>query len=171
MRTRFLLPLIALLCTVTLVACDSDPTVSRLEVDGAYAVTTWTFTPTATVLGPENVMARLELPATQLTLGSSSAAYVLNYKFLNAPGQFIISGGYTTEGNRVILDFGERNSDRRKVLLPPEVKFTYDEAAMTLSFDGTVRGINLQEFDPAKYGTDGTFTNVTGRLNIVFTRK
>lgn len=172
MQLRSFLPLV-LVC-VTLAACDSDPGVSRLEVDGAYGITTWTFTPgtgSGGVLGTENVKARLDASASQMTFASSSSAYVLNFKILGQDGQYIISGRYSPEGsNQVEVDFGERNRDRRRVLLPPAVDFVFDKEAGTLTFNGTVSGINLEEYDASKYGGLG-LTDVTGRLNIVLTRK
>ncbi len=169
MRFRFFLPI--LLFTLSLAACDSEPGVSTLEVDGAYAITTLVFTPgTGNVIGPENVAARLDAPASQMTFASGSSAYVLNFKFTGQQQQYILSGRYGTEGsNRVVVDFGDRNADRRRLLLPREVKFAFDEAAGTLTYDGTVSGVNLEEYDSKYSGLN--LTNVSGRLNVVLTRK
>ncbi len=155
------------------VACDSGDSVSRLDVGGTYTVSTWTFKPTAAVLPQEDVKARLDQGVTQVTLASGRESYSFTFGFPGANGveTYIIAGGYDTEGdNRVVLDFGEKNRDRRRLLLPQKVRFTFDEATGVLSFDGTISGVNLEDYDPAKYGGSG-LTDVNGRLNVVLTRR
>lgn len=172
MQTRFSLPLSLVLLTGLFAACDSEPGVSRVEVDGVYSVQTFTFDPVATFLNTVNVRARLDTSYTQLSFASGSAEYVLNFRFPGTPPQtYIISGGYDTEGdNRVVVNFGD-DRDRLRLLLPPEVKFNYDEVAGLLSVDANIVA-NLEEYDPEQYsGTGVPLTAVNGRLNIVLRRR
>lgn len=172
MHARFSLPLfLVLFLGVFAAACDSEPGVSRLEVDGTYAIDSLTFKPAAAVLPLENVKARLDQGSTGITFASGSSSYGFTFKFDGAPETYLIQGRYSTEGdNRVVVNFGEDNRDRRRLLLPPSVKFAYDEVAQTLTVDANVSGINLEEYDPDKYGGSG-LTSVNGRLNIVLTRR
>ncbi len=156
-------------------ACDSSSSPSPLDVGGSYNVSTWTFTPNAGALDPENVQARLDPAVTLLSLASGRKTYSFNFGMKSTDGTpvktYIIAGGYDTEGdNKVVIGFGDKNADRRRLLLPAKLRFTFDEAAGTLTYNGSVSGIDLEAYDQEKYRDSG-LNDVKGTLNIVLTRR
>ncbi len=161
------LPLAALVfAAVALSACDSTD-LAETNVDGTYAVTTYTFTPTATAIPPVNVRNRLDVPNTSMTFAGSSRSYVLIFRFAAEAAQYLVSGRYTTSGSTgVVVAFS--GTDRRRLLLPAEVTFRYDEAAHTLTYQGALLNVNLAEYDAQQYGG---LNSVDGTLAITLTRR
>lgn len=149
----------ALLLAFALGACDSDGGFSETNLDGAYTITGLTFDPQPSALSNVNVLGRLDPASTSMTFSGSSRSYVLAFRFAGETAQYLVSGRYTTSGaTGVVVTFS--GTDRRRLLLPSEATFRYDEAAGTLTFQGTLTNVNLAEYDPGQYGglnaVDGT---------------
>jgi hypothetical protein len=153
---------LALLTTVLLAlgACDSSD-FSETNVDGQYTITALTFDPQPAALANVNVLSRLDAGSTSMTFAGSSRSYVLAFRFTGEASQYLVSGRYSTSGSSgVVVSFS--GTDRRRLLLPAEATFRFDEAAGTLTYQGPLTNVNLAEYDPQQYGglnaVDGTLT-------------
>lgn len=153
-----------------LAACDTGGGggIDESDVDGVYTITGLTFDPQPSALSNVDVKARIG-PASSLTLASNTESYVLNFRFLNDTGQYLLSGRYSTSSrNRVVIDFGDRATDRRRLLLPREITFTFDETTGTLTADQTLTNVDLATYDPDQYGG---LNAVDGRLLFTLRRQ
>ena len=151
---------VVLLAALALSACDSSD-FGETRVDGQYTVTALMFDPQPGALGNVDVLSRLEVGSTSMTFAGSSRSYVLTFRFAGEASQYLVSGRYETSGaTSVVVSFS--GSDRRRLLLPAEARFRFDETAGTLTYQGPLTNVNLAEYDPQQYGglnaVDGTLT-------------
>jgi hypothetical protein len=188
---------LALLTTVLLAlgACDSSD-FSETNVDGQYTITALTFDPQPAALANVNVLSRLDAGSTSMTFAGSSRSYVLAFRFTGEASQYLVSGRYSTSGSSgVVVSFS--GTDRRRLLLPAEATFRFDEAAVllrvvlgevdvgerpligqragglnavdgTLTYQGPLTNVNLAEYDPQQYGG---LNAVDGTLTFTLRRR
>lgn len=149
------------------VGCDStDPGPPPSDLEGSFVFSRFEFT----VSGVNNfdlladTLQSLENSPRMEFFGGNATANLV-YRIEGDEGSSLLSGRFTTSGNRLTVDFSEsRESDRFQLLLPPVVRFQIENDNTELVANQEVRDVNLREFAPNRYG--GLTQNVNGTLRL-----
>jgi hypothetical protein len=163
-------PLLALF-TLLLSACDSDTgeDTRTVDVDGLYEVQSWFFDPSAAFFPDANVADTLDLNRTQLTLAGQNRTFSFSFRREGDRAQSLLNGSFEVDrSDRVTINFGEDEAQRSRLLLPPTVRFTFNEAEGTLTTSTQLSNVDLEAYDPVTYRdtppVGGTLTIVLVRL-------
>lgn len=168
------LGLFAVVFGLGLVACDSNgggPPPSDLE--GTYVFEELRFT----VQGVDNfnilqdtlVTDTSDMSSPRMEFFGGDATVDLIYLLEGREGRSRIPGRFTTGDGRVTADFSEADEeDRFEILLPQVLRLQRQEGGDRLVADQEVRGVNLRDYSPGRYG--GLTQPVNGTLRIELER-
>lgn len=157
-----------------LVACDSNgggPPPSDLE--GTYVFQELRFT----VQGVDNfnilrdtlVTDTSDISSPRMEFFGGDATVDLIYLLEGRDGRSRIPGRFTTSEGRVTVDFSEADKeDRFEILLPQVIRLQRQEGGDRLVADQEVRGVNLRDYSPGRYG--GLTQPVNGTLRMELER-
>ena len=162
---------------VMLGACGDDdgsgpgtPDLTRADVAGQYEMTQLTFDPQGS-LPVVDLLARLD-PANLPELLVSSTRDSLQLLFRDPDGGLarIVPGGYDLGDTSIDIELSNA-TDPAKLLMPRELRLSFDEEAGTLGFVGSVSADTTRLFDLVPEWSGEPVTNpLPGTLSVTFTR-
>ena len=128
-------------------------------------MSTFSFDPDIPILDTFSVLDTLDASATNLQIFTGGQV-ILQYERLNSNTTRVVAGEAAVRREQIRITFDDGTvSDRRRILLPNQVTFDREGTTLTSEQDVT---LNLEDFSP-RYGTTGTFENVSGTLTITLT--
>ncbi len=163
--SRLPLLLLTAVALAALPACDSGSAVdppTPADIAGTYEIAEFRFQPDAPAISAVSLLDTLAVSATTVQVLDGGSALLL-YR-LRGPNQSqrVIQGSVEVRREQVRLTFNSgTDTERRRLLLPPELIFNRDGAMLAAS---TATRVNLEAYDPAGYGTSGVFTDVPGKI-------
>jgi hypothetical protein len=156
-----------------LTACDSNGGggVPPSDLEGTFRFTQFEFVVSGVDdfdLLADTLVASDTSPRLEFFGGNARANLV--YRIEGSSGSSFIPGRFTTESNRVSVDFSEADEeDRFQLLLPSVVRFETLNDDSVLVAEQQVEDVDLRRYAPNRYG--GLTQNVNGTLHLRLTRQ
>ena len=168
------LGLIGVVLCLGLVACDSSgggPPPSDLE--GSYVFEELRFTVAGVhnfnILEDTLVTDTINANAARMEFFGGDATVDLIYRLEGSDGRSRIPGRFSTGQGRVTVDFSEVSTeDRFEILLPQIVRLQLQDDRARLVANQEVRGVDLRDYSPGRYG--GLTQPVNGTLRMELRR-
>lgn len=156
-----------------LMACDSNGGggAPPSDLEGTYRFTQFEFVVSGVNdfdLMADTLAVSDESPRLEFFGGNARANLV--YRIEGSTGSSFIPGRFTTESNRVTVDFSEADGeDRFQLLLPSLVRFETLDSDSVLVAEQRVEDVDLRRYAPNRYA--GLTQNVNGTLNLRLIRQ
>jgi len=160
---------VVLVLGLGLAACDSDGGPPPSDLDGMYVIKEMRFTVSGVnnfdILQDTLVADTTGPSAPRMEFFGEDATVNLIYRLEGSDGRSSIAGEFSTGNNRVNVDFSDVSEERRfGGMVPQTFRMQRRNDGNLLEADQQVRGVDLRDYSPGRYG--GLTQPVDGTLRL-----